>query len=114
MDVIYRSGRATATEIHASLPDAPTYSAVRAKLAVLEQKGHLKHEEDGPRYVYLPAVPRERASKSAIKHLIDTFFGGSPARAATALLDHSVADLSASDLQHLSAMIDKARMEINK
>jgi BlaI family transcriptional regulator, penicillinase repressor len=114
MDIVYRAGRATAMEIHAALPDPPTYSAVRAKLAVLEQKDHLKHQEDGPRYVYLPAVPHDRASRSALRHLLDTFFGGSAANAAAALLDPSVTDLSEAELESLSHLIEKARKETRR
>src|SRR5262249_54273153 len=111
MDVVYRRGRATAAEIRSGLPDAPTYSAVRAKLAVLERKGHLKHQEDGPRYVYVPSVPRDRASKSALRHLVDTFFAGSVASAAVALLEPSVGDLTGADIECLSELIEKARKE---
>ncbi|MBS1875340.1 MAG: BlaI/MecI/CopY family transcriptional regulator [Acidobacteria bacterium] len=111
MDIVYRLKRPTAAEIHAALPDAPTYSAVRAKLAVLERKGHLRHEQDGPRYLYVPAVPPDRARKSALRHLIDTFFAGSGASAVTALLDPTVAQLTAEDLDRLGRMIEEKRME---
>ena len=109
MDIVYRHVRPTGAEIHAALPDAPSYSAVRAKLSVLERKGHLRHEEDGPRYVYVPAVPARRARRSAIRHLIDTFFEGSAANAATALLDSAVSRLSDEDLDRLSRMIEERR-----
>src|SRR5689334_14885608 len=94
MDLLYRRGRATAAEIHAALPDAPTYSAVRAKLRVLEEKGHVRHQEEALRYVYLPIVGRETARRSALRHLVSTFFEGSVEHAVAALLDISTAELS--------------------
>jgi predicted transcriptional regulator len=109
MDVIYARGQATAAEVTAALPDPPSYSAVRALLRILEQKGHLRHEEDGPRYVFLPTVSRDRARKSALRNLVRTFFDGSPAQAAAALIDQ--ADLSDADVARLAAMIEKARKE---
>jgi predicted transcriptional regulator len=109
MDVIYARGRATAAEVTAALPDPPSYSAVRALLRILEQKGHLRHEEDGPRYVFLPTVSRDRARRSALRNLVRTFFDGSPAQAAAALIDQ--ADLSEADVARLAAMIEKARKE---
>lgn len=109
MDIVYQLGKPTAAEIHAALPDRPSYSAVRAKLAILEEKGHLVHEEAGPRYVYLPAVPRDRARRSALRHLLDTFFSGSTAQAVTALLDDSAGKLSDEELQQISQQIEEAR-----
>jgi BlaI family penicillinase repressor len=109
MDVIYVRGRATAAEVTAALPDAPSYSAVRALLRILEQKGHVRHEEDGPRYVFLPTVSRDRARKSALRNLVKTFFDGSPAQAAAALIDQ--ADMSEDDVARLAEMIEKARTE---
>jgi predicted transcriptional regulator len=109
MDVIYAQGQATAAEVVAALPDPPSYSAVRALLRILEQKGHLRHQEDGPRYVFLPTVSRDRARKSALRNLVRTFFDGSPAQAAAALIDQ--ADLSDDDVVRLAAIIDKARKE---
>jgi BlaI family transcriptional regulator, penicillinase repressor len=109
MDIIYARGQATAAEVTAALPDPPSYSAVRALLRILEQKGHLRHQEDGPRYVFLPTVPRERARKSALRNLVKTFFNGSPAQAAAALIDQ--ADLSPEDFARLEAVIEKARKE---
>ena len=111
MDVIYRLGRATAADVMDSLPDPPSYSAVRALLRVLEDKGHLKHESDGPRYVFLPTVPRERARASALKQILHTFFDGSTERAVAALLDLSSAKLSDSELDNLSHLITQARRE---
>src|SRR5262245_57184908 len=89
MDLVYRLGRATAAEIHAQLPDPPVPSAVRTLLRILEDKGHLRHEKEGPRHIYLPTTPRRVAQRSAIKHLIATFFSGSSVAAAAALLDET-------------------------
>ena len=111
MDVLYRRGRATAAEVMADLPGEPNYSTVRTQLRVLEDKGHVRHDEEGGRYVYAPAVPRHAARKSALKHLVETFFGGSPAEAATALLDSSAGKLSELELERLSEMIRKAKQE---
>jgi BlaI family transcriptional regulator, penicillinase repressor len=111
MDVLFRLGRATAAEIRAAMADPPSYSAVRAQLRTLEDKGHLKHEEDGPRYVYLPKVRPDQARKSALRHLIDTFFGGSAAQAASALLDANSAKLSPAELDQLAESIARARQE---
>src|SRR3954463_14917374 len=105
MDIIYRRGRATAAEVLADLPDPPSYSAVRAMLRLLEEKGHVRHEQDGPRYVFLPTVARDRAQKSALKHVVRTFFDGSATDAVAALLDGE-AKLSSIELDRLSAMID--------
>jgi predicted transcriptional regulator len=109
MDVIYARGQATAAEVAAALPDPPSYSAVRALLRILEQKGHLRHEEDGPRYVFLPTVSRDRARRSALRNLVRTFFDGSPAQAAAALIDQ--ADLSDDEMGRLAELIDRARKE---
>ena len=111
MDVLYRRGRATASEVLEHLPDPPGYSAVRAMLRVLQDKGHVRHEEQGPRYVYMPTVPREKAKRSAVRHLLDTFFNGSAEQAMAALLEASAARLSKEELQRMSEMIDKARKE---
>ena len=110
MDVIYRRGRATAAAVLEGLPDPPSYSAVRAMLRLLEEKGHVRHEQDGPRYVFLPTVNRDRARKTALKHVVRTFFDGSATDAVAALLD-SEAKLSGVELDRLSAMIDEARRE---
>ncbi len=111
MDLIYRSGRATAAEVLEQLADPPSYSAVRALLRVLEDKGHLRHEEDGPRYVFLPTVPRERALQSALRQLLHTFFDGSTEQAVAALLDLSSTRLSDAELERLSQLIADARKE---
>ena len=114
MDILYQRGRATGAEIHEALPDAPTYSAVRAKLRVLEEKGHVRHEEEALRYVYLPVVARESARKSALRHMVSTFFAGSVEDTVAALLDLSSANLKGSDLERISQMIEKARKEGEK
>src|SRR4051794_3223578 len=89
MDILYKSGRASATQIHEALPDAPTYSAVRAKLRVLEEKGHVRHEEESLHYVYMPTVARDTARRSALRHMLSTFFDGSVEQAVAAMLDLS-------------------------
>src|SRR5689334_16469090 len=111
MDILYRRGRATAADIHQALPDPPSYSAVRAKLRVLEEKGHIRHEEQALRYVYLPLVTRDRAKQSALEHLLETFFDNSAEQAITALLDLPTAELSREKLDRLSGLIEKARKE---
>jgi predicted transcriptional regulator len=111
MDIIYRRGRATAAEVLADLPDPPSYSAVRALLRVLEEKGHLRHEQDGPRYLFLPTVGRDRARRSALKQLVRTFFDGSTEEAAAALLDMSRDRLAPDELDRLSALFEKARKD---
>ena len=110
MDVLYARGRATAAEVMEHLPQAPSYSAVRAMLRILEEKGHVMHEHDGPRYVFRPTVAREAARRGAIDHLIRTFFDGSPASAAAALLE-SADDIPDEDLERLSMLIEKSRRE---
>lgn len=111
MDVIYRSGRATAQEVRGAMPDPPSYSAVRAMLRVLEEKGHLVHEQEGPRYVYMPTTPREAATESALRRVLRTFFDDSTEKAVAALLDLHAADLSEEELDRLSSMIERARSE---
>jgi len=111
MDILYRRGRASAAEIHQALPDAPTYSAVRAKLRVLEEKGHVRHEEESLRYVYLPTMGRDTARRSALRHLVSTFFEGSAEEAIAALLDLSSADLTAADLDRIQSIVEEAKKE---
>jgi BlaI family transcriptional regulator, penicillinase repressor len=111
MDVLYRLGKATAAEVHQELPDPPSYSAVRAMLRVLEEKGHIRHEAQDLRYVFMPVVARDKARRSATKHLLDTFFEGSPAQAVATLLDVSARDLSPEEFDRLTALIEKARKE---
>jgi BlaI family penicillinase repressor len=111
MDVLFQRGRATAVEVQAALPDPPSYSAVRALLRILEDKGHIRHETEGPRYVYMPRLDRDRARRSALRHLVTTFFDGSVAQAAAALLDQGGRRLSDEELERLSAQIARARGE---
>jgi len=111
MDILHRRGPSTAGEIHESLPDPPSYSAVRATLRILEDKGHLRHETQDVRYIYLPTVPPEKAKRSAVKHLLATFFNGSAEQAVASFLDGSAAKLSKEELDRLSKLIDKARKE---
>ena len=110
-EAIYRLGRATVGEVLAELPDPPSYSAVRAMLGKLEKKGFVRHQEDGPRYVYLPAVPTERARRTAMQHLVETFFQGSAESAAAALLGMTDADIDASTLSRLADKVTQARKE---
>jgi predicted transcriptional regulator len=109
LDVLYARGSATAADVLSALPDPPSYSAVRALLRILEAKGHARHEHQGTRYVYFPAVPRDRARRSALTRIVTTFFEGSAAQAAAALLDSS--RLSEDELAHLSALIERARRQ---
>ena len=109
LDILYAKGSATAAEVKETLPDPPSYSAVRALLRILEEKGHAKHETQGTRYVYVPSVPRENARNSALTRIVQTFFDGSAAQAAAALVDSG--SLSDEELTRLSEMIERARKE---
>ena len=109
MDVLYRKGSATAAEVLEDMPNPPSYSSVRALLRILEQKGHIKHEAREGKYIFMPTVPREKAKRSAIRHLVQTFFDGSPEEAVAALLDSSSSTLSDEELDRLQGLIDKAR-----
>jgi predicted transcriptional regulator len=109
VDILYAQGRASAAEVQAALPDPPSYSAVRAMLRILEEKGHVRHEQDGPRYVYVPTVARDNAKRSAMRHMLRTFFDGSAAQAISALLDDSSTKLSDADLDRLARLIEEAR-----
>jgi len=111
LDLLYKAGRATAADVQAAMPDAPSYSAVRTLLRILEDKGHVRHEQDGARYVYMPTVERDRAKKSALRHTINTFFEGSATQAIAALLDEDSKRLSDDDWDRLRAMVDRARKE---
>ncbi len=111
MDVLYRLGRATAGEILEALPAAPSYSTVRTQLRVLETKGHVRHEEHGLRYVYMPTVPRHSARKSALRHLVQTFFDGSHANVVAALLGGEAARLSDEELERIEELVRNARKE---
>ncbi len=108
MDVLYRLGRATAGEIMEGVAGAPSYSTVRTQLRVLESKGHVKHEEQGLRYVYMPTVPRSTARKSALKHLVDTFFDGSSAKAVAALLGGEGTKVSDDELARIAELVRNA------
>ena len=109
MDILYRFGQASAAEVQANMPDPPSYSAVRATLRILEDKGHVQHQQDGPRYLFRPAVARDKAKRSAVKHLIRTFFDGSTEQAVATLLDDSPSKMSQEELDRLAKLIDKAR-----
>jgi BlaI family penicillinase repressor len=111
MDILYRLGSATAAEVKENISDAPSYSAVRALLRILEEKGHIKHAYDGPRYVYAPVVSRPVAQKSALKQIVKTFFDGSTSNAVAALLDMSAKDLSDGELERLAAIVEQAKRE---
>jgi predicted transcriptional regulator len=109
MDIVYRRGKATAADVHEELPNAPTYTTVRGLLRVLEEKGHLVHEEDGPRYLYSAATPRQEAGVSLLSHVVRTFFDGSASKAMAALLGSGGADLPDADLARLEEIIRRAR-----
>ncbi len=111
MDVIYQRGQATAAEVQENMPDPPGYSAVRAMLRLLEEKGYLHHEQDGPRYIFKPTLAREKARKSALKQMLETFFDGSTEQAMAALLNLSKSKLSDEELDRLSQMISTAKKE---
>lgn len=110
MDVVYRFGKVTAAEVLAEMPDPPSYSAVRAMLRLLEEKGHVRHEQDGPRYVFMPTVNRDKARRSAMRHLVRTFFDGSTEDAVAALLE-SDARMRDEELDRLSRLIEAAKKE---
>ncbi len=109
MDAVYRLGQASAADVARALPDHPAYNAVRVTLGILEKKGFLKHRTDGPRYVYFPTITREKAKQSAMKHVLRTFFQGSPSAAILALLGGEASKLSQQDLDEIAAAIDQAR-----
>lgn len=113
MDVLYQQGKATAAEIRANIPNPPSYSAVRAKLSVMEEKGYIDHEYDGPRYVYRPIVKRENAERTAVSHLMETFFDNSIEKAVTALFEHNDSKLSAETLDQLEKLIARTRGDSN-
>ena len=111
MDILYRHGRATARTVQAELVDAPSYSAVRATLRILEEKGHVSHQRRGRSYIYAPATERSSARHAAVERLVDVFFGGSPAEAILALIDERAADLSDDEFAEIEALIEQARKE---
>ena len=112
VDALYRLGRATAAEIMEAVPGAPTYSTIRTQLRVLEAKGHVRHEEEGLRYVYMPTVPRSTARKSALKHVVETFFDGSSAKAVAALLGGEASRLSDEDLDRIAEILKSTRGDV--
>jgi predicted transcriptional regulator len=109
MDVIYARGEATAAEVSDSLADPPSYSAIRAHLRILEEKGHLQHREEGPRYVFMPTQPIEKASRSALRRLVQTFYDGSVMNAVAALVDAEAGQLSADELKRLEGIVNAAK-----
>jgi predicted transcriptional regulator len=111
MDVLYSRGRATAAEVHEDMPNAPSYSAVRAFLRLLEEKGQVRHVEDGPRYVYMPIVARGEARRSALAHVVRTFFAGSVEQAVATLVDPSRSKLTREELDRLADLIERAKKE---
>ena len=111
MDILFRRGRATAAEVMEELPGEPSYSTVRTQLRVLEEKGHVRHEEEGLRYIYIPVVARHTARKSALRHLVETFFDGSSEKAVAALLGGEGSRLTDEELTRIEELIAKARKE---
>lgn len=111
MDILYARGKASASDVREAMEDAPSYSAVRTLLRVLEDKGHVKHRAEGLRYVYTPTAAREKVKRSAMKHLLDTYFNGSPEQIVAALLDVSSTELTREELDRMAEMIDKAKRE---
>ncbi len=111
MDILYRRQQATAKEVQEDMEAPPSYSAVRATLRILDEKGQVLHEQDGPRYLYKPKASPKVASRSALRRVMDTFFSGSPGQAASALLESSDTELDDEELDRLQALIDKARRE---
>jgi BlaI family transcriptional regulator, penicillinase repressor len=109
MDVIFQMGEATAADILERLPEPPSYSAVRALLTILEEKGHLTHRRDGARYIYVPTLSADKAKKSALRHMLDTFFGGGAPQVVATLL--STTDLSKDDLDELGRLIEQAKQD---
>ena len=111
MDILYRRGKATAAEVREAMADPPGYSAVRAMLRVLEEKGQVRHQEEKLKYVYAPTVARDKAKRSVVKHMLETFFNGSAEQAVAALLDVSAERLTRPELERMSEMIEKAKQE---
>ncbi|MPZ17259.1 MAG: BlaI/MecI/CopY family transcriptional regulator [Luteitalea sp.] len=109
LEILYARERASVAEVRAALPEAPSYSAVRALLRILEEKGHVRHVQDGPRYVYAPTIARDSAKRSALRHMLRTFFNGSTEQAIAALLDDSSSRLSDDELARLARLINQAR-----
>ncbi len=111
IEILYQRGKASASDVRDAMPDAPSYSAVRALLRVLEEKGHVEHQNEGLKYVYAPIVKPDKAKRSAVKHLVDTFFSEAPEQVVAALLDVSAKRLTNEELDRMAEMIEKARKE---
>src|SRR5690349_24393310 len=111
IDILYQRGKSSAAEVREAMPNAPSYSAVRAMLRVLEEKGHVRHQAEGLKYVYVPTVTRDKAKRSAVKHLLDTFFSDSPEQVVAALLDVSSTQLTSEELDRMAQMIERAQKE---
>jgi len=111
LEILYQRGKAAASEVREAMEDAPSYSAVRTLLGVLEEKGHIKHRAEGLRYVYTPVIGREKAKRTAVKHLLETYFNGSPEQIVAALLDVSSTKLTREELDRMTEMIEKAKRE---
>jgi len=111
MDILYQRGKASASEVREAMEAAPGYSAVRAMLRVLEEKGHVKHQAEGLKYVYVPTVTRDKAKRSAVKHVMETFFNGSAEQIVAALLDVASTRLTRGELDRMSEMIEQAKKE---
>ena len=111
MDILYRQGKASASEVRELMEDAPSYSAVRAMLRVLEEKGHVRHQAEGLKYVYVPTVARDKAKRTAVKHVMETFFNGSPEQIVAALLDVASTRLTREELDRMSQLIEDAKKE---
>ena len=111
MEILYRDGKATAAEVQAAIPDGPGYSAVRALLRILEEKGHIRHEEKGGKYIYLPSISRDHAKRSAMRRLVDTFFEGSVEKAVVAFLSPKSSKLGEEELRRLEQLVEQARKE---
>lgn len=114
MDVLYRVGRASVADVLGELKDKTNYSTVRAQLRVLEEKGHVRHEEDGTKYVYVPTIPRDVARRSALRHLMETFFEGSTEKVVVALLGGETSKISREELERIASLIEKERKEKGK
>ena len=111
MEILYRRGKGSASEVREAMKDAPTYSTVRALLRVMEEKGHVKHENEGLKYVYVPLVNADKAKRSAVKQLVDTFFRDAPEQVVAALLDVSAKRLTQEELERMAEMIEQAKKE---
>ena len=111
MDILYRQGKASASDVRELMEDAPSYSAVRAMLRVLEEKGHVRHQAEGLKYVYVPTVARDKAKRTAVKHVMETFFNGSPEQIVAALLDVASTRLTREELDRMSQLIEDAKKE---